>query len=118
MAAGLPSRSTAPAGTKLPAPHVTGAVEPPSWTVIGPPDAENPPPFVAILPLRADAANPPEYGGEEVAAQQRAAYPAIQALSMPLPPDQSFEQALATAVDQGWEIVAAFSWLNCSIAAG
>ena len=70
-------------------------------------DTENPPPFVAILPLRADAANPPEYGGEEVAAQQRAAYPAIQALSMPLPPDRSFEQALATAVDQGWEIVAA-----------
>jgi uncharacterized protein (DUF1499 family) len=70
-------------------------------------DTENPPAFVAILPLRADAANPPEYGGEEVAAQQHAAYPAVQPLSMPLPPERSFEEALATAVDQGWEIVAA-----------
>jgi uncharacterized protein (DUF1499 family) len=70
-------------------------------------DTENPPPFVAILPLRADAANPPDYGGEEVAAQQRAAYPDIQALSTQLPPERSFEEALATAVDQGWEIVAA-----------
>ena len=70
-------------------------------------DTENPPAFVAILPLRADAANPPEYGGEEVAAQQHAAYPAVQPLNMPLPPERSFEEALATAVDQGWEIVAA-----------
>jgi uncharacterized protein (DUF1499 family) len=70
-------------------------------------DTENPPAFVSVLPLRAEAANPPAYGGEEVAAQQRAAYPAIEPLSTPLPPDQSFEQALATAVDQGWEIVAA-----------
>jgi len=30
-------------------------------------DTVNPPPFVAILPLRAGAANPPEYGGSEVA---------------------------------------------------
>jgi uncharacterized protein (DUF1499 family) len=70
-------------------------------------DTENPPPFVAILPLRADATNPPDYGGEEVAAQQRAAYPDIQALHAPLPPDQVFELALTTAQDQGWELVAA-----------
>jgi uncharacterized protein (DUF1499 family) len=70
-------------------------------------DTGNPPAFVAILPLRADASNPPEYGGEEVAAQQRAAYPAIQPVSTALPPDQAFEEARATAQDQGWEIVAA-----------
>src|SRR5919106_356365 len=70
-------------------------------------DTENPPAFVAILPLRADASNPPEYGGEEVAAQQRAAYPAIRPVSTALPPDQAFEEARATAQDQGWEIVAA-----------
>jgi uncharacterized protein (DUF1499 family) len=70
-------------------------------------DTEDPPSFVAILPLRADAANPPDYGGEEVAAQQHAAYPAIRPVSVPLPPDQTFEQALATAQDEGWEIVAA-----------
>src|SRR3989454_5967848 len=38
-------------------------------------DTENPPAFVAILPLRRDAPNPAEYGGPEVAAQQRKAYP-------------------------------------------
>jgi uncharacterized protein (DUF1499 family) len=70
-------------------------------------DTENPPPFVAVLPLRADAQNPPDYGGEEVATQQRAAFPAIQPVSVPLPPDRSFALALATAEDQGWEIVAA-----------
>jgi uncharacterized protein (DUF1499 family) len=70
-------------------------------------DTENPPPFVAILPLRAGAQNPPDYGGEQVATQQRAAFPAIQPVSAPLPPDRTFALALATAEDQGWEIVAA-----------
>jgi uncharacterized protein (DUF1499 family) len=70
-------------------------------------DTENPPLFVAVLPLRADAQNPPDYGGEEVATQQRAAFPAIQPVSVPLPPDRSFALAVATAEDQGWEIVAA-----------
>lgn len=70
-------------------------------------DTEDPPAFVAVLPLRAEATNPPDYGGEEVAAQQRAAYPAIEPISTPLPPDQVFEEALATVDDQGWEIVAA-----------
>jgi len=70
-------------------------------------DTEDPPPFVAILPLRAEAANPPDYGGEEVAAQQRTAYPAIRPTSVPLPPEEIFEQALAAAQDEGWEIVAA-----------
>jgi uncharacterized protein (DUF1499 family) len=70
-------------------------------------DTADPPPFVAILPLRADAANPPDYGGEEVAAQQRAAYPAIQPVQAPLPPERTFALALATVEDQGWEIVAA-----------
>jgi uncharacterized protein (DUF1499 family) len=70
-------------------------------------DTENPPPFVATLPLRAGAANPPDHGGEEVAAQQRAAYPAIQPVQASLPPDRAFEEALAAAQDQGWELIAA-----------
>lgn len=70
-------------------------------------DSENPPPFVATLPLRADAANPPDYGGAEVAAQQRAAYPDVQPVPTELPPEQAFEAALATVQDQGWELVAA-----------
>jgi uncharacterized protein (DUF1499 family) len=70
-------------------------------------DTESPPPFVAILPLRTGAANPPEHGGAEVAAQQRAAYPAILPVQAALPPERAFEAALATAQGQGWELVAA-----------
>lgn len=70
-------------------------------------DTENPPPFVGVLPLRADAPNPPEYAGEEVATQQREAYPEIQPLRLPLSADQAFERALDTARTAGWEIVAA-----------
>jgi uncharacterized protein (DUF1499 family) len=70
-------------------------------------DTENPPEFVAVLPLRANAANPPDYGGEEIAAQQREAYPDIQPVILALPPEEVFEAALATARAQGWEIVAA-----------
>jgi uncharacterized protein (DUF1499 family) len=69
-------------------------------------DPGDPPPFVEILPLRADARNPSNYGGEEVAAQQRAAYPTIQPVDTSLTPQQTFDLALATAKDQGWEIVA------------
>jgi hypothetical protein len=43
-------------------------------------DMQDPPEYVAVLPLRADAPNPTEYRGEEIAAQQRAAYPDIQPL--------------------------------------
>ena len=35
-------------------------------------DTANPPKFVAVVPLRANASNPPDYPGEEVAKQQRA----------------------------------------------
>jgi uncharacterized protein (DUF1499 family) len=70
-------------------------------------DMENPPEFVAVLPLRADAPNPPDYAGEAVAAEQREAYPDIRPLKLDLPPARAFEQALETVRDQGWEIVAA-----------
>jgi uncharacterized protein (DUF1499 family) len=69
-------------------------------------DTDDPPQFVAVLPLRADAPNPPDYAGEEVAAQQREGYPDIQPLQLPLPVDQAFALALEAAQAQGWEIVA------------
>jgi len=69
-------------------------------------DTENPPDFVAILPLRADAPNPAAYGGPEIAAQQRAGYPKLGPSVLPIPPAQAFERALAAARDMGWEIVA------------
>ena len=69
-------------------------------------DTENPPPFVAILPLRADAPNPPEYAGEEVAAQQREGYPDLKPLTLSKPVGEAFEQALEAARGMGWVIVA------------
>ena len=68
-------------------------------------DTENPPRFVSVLPLRKDAANSAEYGGPEIAAKQRAAYPDIVPAMLPLPPAQAFDRALQTARDMGWTIV-------------
>ncbi|HET7276404.1 MAG TPA: DUF1499 domain-containing protein [Longimicrobiaceae bacterium] len=70
-------------------------------------DTENPPEFAAIYPLRADAPNPAEYGGPEIAAQQKEAFPDIQPLIMPVPPMEAFDRAVETARAMGWEIVEA-----------
>lgn len=70
-------------------------------------DLSDPPAFVAVLPLRADAANPADYGGPEIAAAQRAAYPDIQPLTLPEPTAKAYARALATAQRSGWEIIAA-----------
>jgi uncharacterized protein (DUF1499 family) len=69
-------------------------------------DMENPPPFVAVLPLRAGAANPPDYAGTEVAAQQRRAYPDIQPLVLRAPAGDVFDRALSVIRELGWEVVA------------
>ena len=70
-------------------------------------DVNNPPQFVAVLPLRKDAANPAEYGGPEIARQQQQAYPDIQPLLLQLPEQRAFQRALDAAKAMGWEIVAA-----------
>lgn len=72
-------------------------------------DTEDPPVFAAALPLRAGAPNPAEYGGPEVAARQREAYPDIAPLHARIPPDRAFAVALATARERGWDIIAAES---------
>ena len=72
-------------------------------------DTADPPAFVAVLPLRAGAPNPAEYGGEDVAAAQQQAYPDLRPLLLPLPPAEGFSRALAAARGAGWEIVAADS---------
>lgn len=69
-------------------------------------NTENPPQFVAIMALRADAPNPPEYPGDSVAVQQKQAYPDIQPLRLAVPPDQAFQTALREAEDMDWTIVA------------
>lgn len=70
-------------------------------------DTQNPPAFVAIAPLRADAPNPAAYEGEAVAEQQRRAYPEVRPLMFSAPPSAVFDDALTTARGLGWEIVAA-----------
>jgi uncharacterized protein (DUF1499 family) len=69
-------------------------------------DTDNPPAFVAILPLRSGAANPPEYAGAEVAAQQRSAYPDIQPLVVRASAGETFDRALGAVRDLGWDVVA------------
>lgn len=69
-------------------------------------DPDSPPPFVAIVPLRTGATNPPEYSGGDVAAQQRLAYPDIQPIVLQLGVDQAFDRALAAVRDLGWNVVA------------
>jgi uncharacterized protein (DUF1499 family) len=68
-------------------------------------DTENPPRFVSILPLREKAPNPSEYGGPEIAAKQRAAYPDLAPAVLTVPPNKAYEQALAAARKMGWIIV-------------
>lgn len=72
-------------------------------------DTENPPSFVAILPLRKDADNPSEYGGPDVAAQQHKAYPNVRPATLAAPPNEAFTKALGVARQMGWEIVDANS---------
>ncbi|MEO7200841.1 MAG: DUF1499 domain-containing protein [Dokdonella sp.] len=69
-------------------------------------DTVNPPPFVAILPLRANSPNSPVYGGAEVAAKQHAAYPDIQPLQSSQTPAALLDAARKGAVAMGWQIVA------------
>lgn len=68
-------------------------------------DMENPPRFDAVLKLRKDAQNPSEYGGEEIAAQQRKAYPDLGPLFLDMPPAAAFERCRGTVNKIGWEMV-------------
>ena len=70
-------------------------------------DTENPPQFVAVVPRRAGAPNPPAYDGAQTAELQKKAYPDIQPLTIAVPPETGFARSLAAAEAMGWEIVAA-----------
>lgn len=75
-------------------------------------DTLDPPQFKAVLPLREGAANGTRYGGPGVAEQQHKAYPDIQPLIVHQRPLPVFQQALKTARQLGWEVVAADSKLG------
>jgi uncharacterized protein (DUF1499 family) len=68
-------------------------------------DLVNPPKFVAILALRADAANPAAYQGEDIASQQRTAYPELQTQTYQQTTEQVFDAALTTVMDMGLKVV-------------
>jgi len=95
----------------VPASYMPGPEIPPIHDIST--DTGDPPEFVDVLPLRADAPNTTVYGGGEgqtpasLAAQQRAAYPDIAPLTLAEPPQQVFERALAAAESRGWDVVAA-----------
>lgn len=69
-------------------------------------DTENPPQFRAVLPLR-KGANPVEYAGGDIAAQQHKAYPDIGPLILDMSAEEAFEQAIRTARDMNWDIIEA-----------
>jgi uncharacterized protein (DUF1499 family) len=70
-------------------------------------DLEAPPPFVAVLPLRAGAPNPPGYDGPAVAEQQRQAFPHLVPARFSAAPAAVFAAVAEVARTMGWEIVAA-----------
>jgi uncharacterized protein (DUF1499 family) len=88
----------------IPARFRVGAPAPPIHDITT--DTQDPPQYVAVLPLRADAPNTTEYGGERVAVQQREAYPDLQPAKLNVPPSQAFERALGAVREMGWEVVA------------
>jgi uncharacterized protein (DUF1499 family) len=67
-------------------------------------DTANPPVFVAIAPIRADAPNGVDYTTDP--ALQQKGYADIQPMTSDLTPAALFEKALKVANDMGWEIAA------------
>jgi len=68
-------------------------------------DTADPPAFVAVLPLRAGARNPVDWK-PETAAPQKAGYPDLAPLVLPVPPALAMARAERAARAMGWAIVA------------
>lgn len=69
-------------------------------------DIENPPEFVAIAPLRAEAPNPVGYAGAETAEAQKNYYGDLQPIITAYDYDEAYDRALKTARNMGWSLVA------------
>ncbi len=69
-------------------------------------NTENPPLFVDVLALRADAKNPPDYAGDEIAKQQKDAYPDLATISYSQSVADVIVAAEQAAIASGWDIVA------------
>jgi len=68
-------------------------------------DTVDPPQFVDVLPHRAGARNPPEYDGEAVAGQQRAAWPDLVPLTVPTPRTRVHAAVRTIMERSGWQVV-------------
>jgi uncharacterized protein (DUF1499 family) len=68
-------------------------------------DTDDPPKFVAVVPLRKGARNPVDYK-PDTAAAQKMGYPDIAPRVVVAAPEQAFERAERAARAMGWEIVA------------
>jgi len=66
---------------------------------------DNPPRFVAVAPLRADAPNPAEYLGGETPELQREFYPDIMSVVYVQFPEDVFEVVVELVEEMGWELV-------------
>ncbi len=68
-------------------------------------DTHDPPQFVVVLSLRAAARNSAVYGGDDVAAIQRDAYPDIAPVDLAVSPAAAFAKAHAAAIAMGWALI-------------
>jgi hypothetical protein len=69
-------------------------------------DLDNPPRYVAVVPLRGAASNPVAHGGGAVAEHQRASYDDLRPLVLTVPPRRALALAADTARAEGWTVVA------------
>ena len=65
----------------------------------------NPPQFVAVIPLRASAPNPHEYLGGETSELQREFYPDIMSRVYVQSPSEVFAAATDVVSEMGWDLV-------------
>jgi len=68
-------------------------------------DLENPPEFVAMVRLRENAPNPPEYAGEETAKLQQQAYPSVQPLVVDMSKQEVIDEIVRLITERDWEFV-------------
>lgn len=69
-------------------------------------DLDNPPSFDAMLRLRQDAPNPPEYAGEETRQAQIEAYPNIEPLVLNTELQVAMDTAVELILQRDWDLVA------------
>lgn len=68
-------------------------------------DVTDPPTFVALRSQRINSPNGTDYGGPDVAALQRSAYPDLIPAILTDPPNVAFDRALTTARTMHWTIM-------------